>query len=423
MKFSKKTLANGLRVVAVPMGNTETVSLLVLVGTGANYETKTTNGLSHFLEHMFFKGTKSYPKPGELDRMLDSVGALHNAFTSREETGYWIKVDAKHFRLALTFVSEIIQNALLKEEEIARERGVILEEMNMYWDAPQRYIWSILERLVFGDNPYGWDVIGVPHNIRTMKRSAFAKYWKSQYVAKNTVVVVSGNIKTDEVMHRIEGAFAGFRDGKFTKAAEPRKIIPGPRIEILNKNTAQTHLVYGAIGFPLEHKDRITADVLATILGGYMSSRLFSEIRERQGLAYSIHASHQAYLKMGYFAAYAGVPHGKAQEVVSRIISNLSRMRQSGPTSEELRRAKDNMKGRFAISLESTDEVASFVGEQEILLSRIRTPEDILKKIDKVAREDVQRTARALFREEKSYLAIIGPYQSSEDYKKILTVI
>lgn len=420
MKYSHHTTRNGLRIIAVPMQNTETVTVLVLIGTGSNYEHPETNGLSHFLEHMFFKGTKKYPKVGELDRMLDAVGAIHNAFTSREETGYWVKVDAKHFPLALTFVSEILQNALLKKEEINRERGVILEEMNMYWDDPRRYVWSIFERLLYGDTSYGWDVIGTTKNIQNMPRETFLRYWKSQYVARNTVVVVAGNVQEEKVSARIDSAFAHLRSGKYEKEPLPPTEKQGSRVSIHKKDTAQTHIVLGAVGYPLEHDDRLVAEVLATILGGYMSSRLFMEIREKHGLAYTVRASHQAYKHVGYFAAYAGVPHKKAEEVVRRIVYNFEKVKKTGVTSEELTRAKDNIKGHLAISLESTDEVAAFVGEQEILLSKIRTPHDIIKKVERITKADIQRVARALFKKEHIYLALIGPHPREDVYKKVL---
>lgn len=423
MKFTKKTLPNGLRVIAAPMQSTDTVTLLVLVGTGSSYESQKINGLSHFLEHMFFKGTKNYPKPGELDRMLDAVGAIHNAFTSREETGYWVKTDARHFPLALNFVSDILQNALLKEEEINRERGPVLEEMNMIWDDPMRYVWSIFERLVYGNNPYGWDVIGTQDNVRRMKRSDFVRYWKSQYVASNTIVVAAGNIPEGAVFEKIERAFANLRGGKFAKEPEPHKVKEGPRIEILSKETAQTHVMLGATGYALTHKNRMIADVLSTILGGYMSSRLWDDIRSKHGLAYAVRASHQAYRKVGYFAAYAGVPHEKAEEVVRRIALNLTKVKKSGVSREELTRAKENIKGRLAISLESTDDVASFLGEQEILLGKIETPAQIIKKLERITREDVRRVARSIFTQKNIYLAIIGPNPKSEQYKKILETV
>ncbi|MBI2053056.1 MAG: insulinase family protein, partial [Candidatus Ryanbacteria bacterium] len=238
MKFERRTAENGLRIIVAPMESTETVTLLVLVGTGANYETKNTSGLSHFLEHMFFKATKNYPRPGDLDRVLDSVGSMHNAFTSREETGYWIKVDSKQFPLALHWVSEILQNALLKEEDIKRERGVILEEYNMWKDNPRREVWTIFERLLYGNNPYGWEILGPPENIRRMPRSAFLRYWKNQYVASNTVVVVAGKVSHAGTFSKIERAFARLRRAKPGGEYLFKSIESGPRAAVLEKETA-----------------------------------------------------------------------------------------------------------------------------------------------------------------------------------------
>lgn len=409
MKFAKKRLKNGLRVIVAPMESTNTITVLVLVGTGSNYETREINGLSHFLEHMFFKGTKKYPKPGELDKLLDSVGAMHNAFTSREETGYWIKIDAKQFSLAMTFVSDILQNALLKEEEINRERGVIIEEMKMYWDNPQRYIWSLAETLLYGDNAYGWDVIGTQENIRSIKRKDFIDYWKSQYVASNTVVIIAGNVGVDDTVKKVEKAFAKLRSTKPKGPATFQTPKSGARIKLFQKETDQSHVLVGALGYGLDHKDRYVADVLSTILGGYMSSRLWSDIRGKHGLAYSIHAGHQAYRSTGYFAAYAGVPHERREEVINRIVQHLVKIKKTGITTEELQRAKDNIRGHLAISLESTDEVASFLGAQEILLERTYTPDEILKKIDMITKEDVARVARDLFKRDTMFLTVIGP--------------
>ncbi len=420
MQFVKRTFENGLRTVVAPMSGTDTVTILVLVGTGSNYEERKESGLSHFLEHMFFKGTKNHPKPGELDRMLDAVGAVHNAFTSREETGYWIKVDARHFPLALTFVSDILQNALLKEEEVNRERGVILEEMKMYWDTPRRYIWSLFEELVYGDNSYGWDVLGTARNIRTIKRSQFINYWKSQYTAQNTVVVVAGNISASTVFPRIESAFSQLRTGKARKAPALKKVAHGPRIKLFEKETDQSHVVLGAIGYELEHKDQYAASILATILGGYMSSRLWADIRNRHGLAYVVSAMHTPYRVTGYFATYTGVPHERREEVVKRIVGHLERIRRSGATTEELHRAKENTKGHLALSLESTDEVAAFLGGQEILTGKIKTPAEVVKKVDKVSLGDIQRVARTIFRKDNIYLAMIGPRLSEATYHKIL---
>lgn len=420
MKFSRRTFKNGLRALVAPMSGTSTVTILVLVGTGSNYENKELNGLSHFLEHMFFKGTKKYPKPGELDKLLDSVGAMHNAFTSREETGYWIKLGAEKFDLGLSFVSDILQNSLLKKEEIDRERGVIIEEMKMRKDNPRSQVWSLTESLIYGNNPYGWDIIGTQENIRAFSRQQFTDYWQSQYTASNTVVIVAGNIPEEDAFRKIEKSFSKLRDGGHKKQIPFKGVESGPRVSLFSKETDQSHIVLSALGYHLEHRDRYVVDVLSTILGGYMSSRLWSDIRGKKGLAYTVHAGHQAYRHTGYFAAYAGVPHEKSAKVVTLILDHLKRIKKSGITTEELKRAKDNIHGQTAISLESTDEVASFLGGQEILEGRVLSPEEILKKIDMITKEDIVRVARDIFAKDKLYLAIIGPNLQEAEYQSIL---
>ncbi|MDA1334500.1 MAG: pitrilysin family protein [bacterium] len=423
MKFKKKTFKNGLRAIVAPMPSTETVSIMVLVGTGANYENLDNNGLSHFLEHMFFKGTKDFPKPGELDRGLDAVGAIHNAFTSREETAYWIKADAKKFDLTLHFVSDILQNALIKQEEIDKERTVILQEMKVWADNPINDIWSHVEALIYGDNSYGWQVIGTPKNIKTMGRAKFMKYWKSQYVASNTVVVVAGNVNEEQTFQKIEKAFENLRVGKHEKESAFKTPKPGPRTAIIERETEQSHVVVAALGYGENHKDRLTADVLGTILGGYMSSRLFEDIRGKLGLAYVVRAGHDSYRQTGFFGAYAGVLTEKRHEVIERIVGHLNRIKRTGPTSEEVTRAKENIKGTMALALESTDKVALFLGGQEILHGKIKKPEDIKKKLDKITKADLQRVAKDLFKPENLYLTIIGPRTDKDDYDTILNEV
>ncbi|KKU50845.1 MAG: Peptidase M16 domain protein [Parcubacteria group bacterium GW2011_GWA2_47_10b] len=295
--------------------------------------------------------------------------------------------------------------------------------MKMYWDDPRRYVWSLLEGLIYGDNSYGWDVLGPARNIQKIKRSAFVNYWRSQYVASNTIVVIAGNVSESTTFSKVESVFSGLRTGKYAKEPPMKKVILGPRVRIFEKNTDQSHVVIGALGYSLEHKDRLVADVLSTILGGYMSSRLWSDIRGKHGLAYHVHAEHQPYKHTGYFAAYAGVPHERREETIRRIIGHLEKIKKSGVTKEELSRAKENIKGRMAISLESSDEVATFLGTQEVLLGKIKTPDELKKRIEKITGEDIARVAKSLFQKDKVYLAIIGPHLKEEAYDGILRSI
>jgi predicted Zn-dependent peptidase len=414
MHYERKTLPNGLRVIACEMPNTDTVTVLTLIGTGSHYETRDINGISHYLEHMFFKGTKKYPDASALNRRIDAIGGVHNAFTSKEETGYWVKAHKDHFHTAFGFVSDILQNALIPTEEVERERNVIFEEMKLYWDTPSRYIWDLFEHHYFGDQPAGWDIIGTKETLESLHRPQLMKYWKAQYVASNTVLVVAGNIKADAVFALARKEFKSLRKGKASPRKPLQAIAKGPRVKVHQRATDQTHLVVGTTGLPYAHKDRVVADVLATILGGYMTSRLFIKIRERRGLAYTVSAGHQYSPQAGYMAVYAGIPQGKYAEVAKYIVDEFRAVVKKGVTTEELKRAKANVRGRMAIALESTDEVASFFGSQEVMVGDIKTPDAILAKVDKVTNADIKRVAAALFKPSQLYAAIIGNDVSAE---------
>lgn len=420
MKYKLKKLRGGLKVISIPMQNTDTVTVLMLIGTGSNYEERKQSGVSHYLEHMFFKGTKKYPNAGDLNKRLDAIGAQHNAFTSREETGYWVKAHKDHYPLAIGFVSDILQNALIKKEEVNKERGVIFEEMKMYFDTPRIHVWSVFERLMYGDQPAGWDIIGTKKSLSSFKRSDLVKYWNKQYVSSNSILIVAGNIKTDEVFKTADDLFKSIRKG----SAKPRKKLKnfenGPKVKVLEKHTDQAHLVLGVKGYKILHKDRFVAEVLATILGGYMSSRLFMKIRERRGLAYSVSAVHQTYPESGYLAIYAGIPHKAAYKVPSYIVGEFNRIKTSGVTHEELKRAREHIKGRLAISLESTDEVASYFGMQKLLTDKILTPNQISLRIDKITRDDIKRIANKMFRPNNYYLAYISSNLDEEKLRKTM---
>ena len=420
MQYVLKTLPNGLRVIACEMPNTDTVTVLTLIGTGSHYETKEINGISHFLEHMFFKGTKNYPDASALNRRIDAIGAVHNAFTSKEETGYWVKAHKDHFLTAFGFVSDILQNALIPSEEVERERNVIFGEMKLYWDTPSRYIWDLFEHHYFGDQPAGWDIIGTKETLDSLHRPELMKYWKSQYVASNTVLVVAGNVKASDVFALAAREFKSLRKGIAGGRKKLEAIAKGPRVKVHERATDQTHLVVGTTGLPYMHKDRPVADVLATILGGYMTSRLFVKIRERKGLAYTVSAGHQYDPQAGYMAVYAGIPKAAYKDVTKYIVEEFRDVAKKGVTTEELKRAKANIRGRLAIALESTDEVASFFGTQEIMVGKINTPDAILKRIDKVTNADIKRVAGALFKPSQLYAACIGHDISADVLKSAL---
>lgn len=421
MEFRRETLSNGMRVVVAPMQGTRAMTLLVLIGTGSKYESRETNGLAHFLEHMFFKGTKTYSKPGMISKKLDALGAEYNAFTSAEETGYWVKADAAHFPAALAFVADMLQDPLLKKEEIEKERGPVIEELKRRNDTPTTHIWEIWESLLYGDQPAGWPTIGNEENIRRFSREDFLRYWQEHYLASNAVVIMAGASDVNgDALDAIERAFGGMPRGIPKKREPLKKGKAKERLHVYYKETDQSHFTIGGHGFSLaDDTDRLPAELLATIMGGYMSSRLWQAVREKRGLAYTVYATHQSYTDAGYFVAYAGVPHSQLTRTIKLMMSEFERVRRAGITKEELKRAKENVRGKMAIALESSDEVASFLGAQELLRGRIETPEDILAKIERVAHNDIKRVAEYLFAPENFHIAIIGPHKK-ESYASIL---
>src|SRR3989344_1544970 len=366
MHYTKITLKNGMRVITIPMKDTKSLTLLVLFGTGSRY------------------GTKTRPRPGDVSQALDDVGAEHNAFTSKECTGYWVKAASHHFPLALDIVSDILLEPLFKEEEIEKERGVIFQEMHMYLDTPRRYVHNLFESLVYGDDPLGWEIIGTSDSLKRLSRDDILDYRKSHYVGSNAVLVVAGAFREEDTLRRVEKVFERLSAGT-AKSCAPFQAIKkdASRAHLEYKKSDQTHVVLGArSNFSMFHQGRYAAALLATILGGKTSSRLFQEIREKRGLAYTVSATTEQFLDSGYFSVYAGVPHGKTKEVVRRIRDEFWRVGENGISSRELRQAKDFWGGPVAISLESSDEVASFYGTHELFYKDIVSPEEVMEKVE-----------------------------------------
>ncbi len=423
MKFHKKILPSGLKVITAPMSGTEAMTLLVLVGTGSKYETKNINGISHFLEHLFFKGTKHRPEPGEVNRALDGLGSEHNAFTSKEVTGYWVKAAGKHFDSALDIVSDILLEPLFKADEIERERGVIIQEISMYEDMPQRKIGDLWETLLYGDQPAGWDIAGTKSIVNRIKRDEILDYKEKQYVASNALVVAAGNIDAKSAEKKIIKAFSSFKRGRAFSKKPTKEVQKKSGVNLMFKETDQTHLVLGFRGYDMFDDRRYALGLLGVILGGNMSSRFFMEIREKLGLAYYVHASAQHYTDSGYLAASAGIPHKDLGRVVELMVKILKDVKTYGVSESEIKFAKDYLRGSMALSFESSDEIATFLGEQALFYKKIETPEEVLSHIEKVQKSDIMKAAKELIRPGKINLAAIGPHKNTAGYEKILAGI
>ncbi len=420
MQYEKLTLPNGLRVILAPMPESMTTTVLITTATGSRYETKEESGLSHFLEHMFFKGTKKRPTALSISEELDGVGGEYNAFTSKDRTAYYAKVDAKHAAMALDIVSDLFLNSTLPTEEIDRERGPILQELSMYEDTPVRHVGDIFEALLYGDHPLGRDIIGTRENIRRFKRDEFISYLNRAYVASNVVVGVAGKFDVDWAKRTIEGDFAGMRTGKNPNREKISEHQVSPAVLLQTKTTDQTHFILGVRAFDFFHRDRHALAVLSTLLGGGMSSRLFMAVRERRGLAYSVHTGTDSYHDAGYLATQCGVEHGNLEKTIAVILEEYRRIREETVSEKELVKAKENIKGSMSMHLEASDDIASFLVDQESLKGEIVLPDQRFAEIDAVSADDVRRVAEEIFLPERLNLAVIGPQESKESLEGML---
>ncbi|MDO8600342.1 MAG: pitrilysin family protein [bacterium] len=421
--FKKISLPNNLRVITIPMSGVTTATILVMVNTGSNNETKEKNGISHFLEHMFFKGTQRRPTAQIITSEVDTMGGYTNAFTSHEYTGYYLKIPHGKFDQALDLISDIYTNSLIAKEEVEKERGAIMQELRMYRDNPQRYIFDVYEDLLYGDQPAGWDVIGTPETLKNMHADDLRDYFLHQYTVENTFVVVSGNIDAESAIKKVQDAFGGIRSGNPKLRPDVKEAQQSPASFVSYKDTDQTHLVLGvrAFGVNADNK-RVPASVLAHILGGSMASRLFQEIREKRGLAYAVHSSFDPGTTYGSFFTYTGVDHENSEKVIPLILEEYRKIREEKVTQDELDRTKESMKGRLALSLEGSDSLAFYVGGEEVLTGTPMTPEEVYGKIDRVTAEEVLAVAKEIFTPERLSLAVIGPYKDKQKFDPFLKI-
>jgi len=421
--FKKNTLRNGLRIITVPQKNTQAVTILILVGTGSKYEAKKINGISHFLEHMMFKGTKKRPTPIEVAEPLDKVGGIYSAFTGQDFTGYFAKVETSQFELAFDWVSDIFLNSLLPQKEIEKEKKVIIEEINMIYDHPMRYIGDILWlKLLYGNQPAGWDIAGAKESVRGITRNNLINYRQKQYVPSNTILCIAGNFNKQKSKKLIQKYFTKATEGSPSQKPKVIEKQKSPKCLLEYRKTDQSHLYLGVRGYNVFHPQRYTQDILGIILGGMMSSRLFVEVREKLGLAYYVQTEVEANPDTGFFAARAGVDNQRIEKAISAILKEYRKISQKKISKSELKKAKDNLKGKLALLLESSDAKASFYATQEIFEKRILTPKEIFAKIDKITGNDILKVAKDIFRPEKLNLALIGPFREKDKFEKLLKI-
>lgn len=422
MKFNKTTLENGVRLITIPMPDNPSATVLVMVETGSEYETEKEAGISHFLEHMVFKGTPRRPSAMEISRELDSIGAHYNAFTNYEFTGYYAKADKKHLSKIIDIVSDMYQNPLFDQSEIDKEKGVIVEELRMYKDLPQRDVHEVLAALMHGDQPAGRPIIGNEETIRSFSRDSFVAYRAQHYVASATTVVVAGGITEKKVIGRVKELF---KDIPTTKNEKKKKVIESqsaPKTLVHFKETDQTHLVLGFRTFGLLSKEISTLTVLAAVLGGGMSSRLFQKIREEMGVGYYVRANHDAYTDHGFLEIAAGVDNKRVGEVIDAMLAEVKKLMLTKVPEQELSKVKEYLIGNMDLELESSDSQAQFAGIQELLKKEVKTSKEQALKLRKVTAGDIQRLAKRIFVEKGLNLALIGPFKDDTEFKKHLVI-
>lgn len=431
--YQKTILKNGLRVITVPMPHLQSVTVLITVGVGSRYESRQAWGLSHFLEHMAFKGTRKWPSTLKMTSLIEGIGGEFNAATGKDTTSYYIKAAQKHLPLVLEVLSDMLLNSLFKEEEIERERGVIVEEMNLREDTPIYKVGEVFEALLYGKTSLGNSILGEKKVVLGLKREDFSKYLKDFYGPGNCVVVVTGGVgqSTNQLINTNKFQSTNQLVGKYLGGWEKRPFKQikkvsdkqeKPALKVFYKKTEQAHFCLGVRAYSLSHPDRYVLSVLATILGVGMSSRLFLEVREKRGLAYYVRSATQRYQDVGYFTTQAGVGLKRIEEAIKVILFEYDKIKTQNAElkAEELNKAKEFLKGRLILELEDSHSVASLLAISEILEKRVRTPEEIIREIGKVTVEDVLRVANDIFRPEKLNLAVIGPFKSRQRFEKLL---
>jgi len=419
--YKKITLKNGLRVLIVPQRGAKSVTVLTLVEAGSKHETKAQNGISHFLEHMMFKGTTKRPSSLAIATELDRVGGESNAFTSHEYTEYYAKVDATHLDLVLDVISDIFQNSLYDAGEIEKEKGVVIEEINMYYDIPMRHIGELWMELLYGDQPAGRPLAGTKETVQALAREDIMRYVRDHYVASKTVVVISGDVD-ENVVSKIEQYFWSVRAGEGKRKEPVKELQARPGLLLHQKKTDQSHLLMGFRAFSLFDPRRYAASVLGTILVGGMSSRLFQRLRDEMGVAYYVRGGADLFTDHGFLGVSCGVDAQHVLDAVSAILEECKKAKRESVPEDELKKAKDHISGSLVLTTETTDELAMFYGPQEILGQEVLTVDGLIAKIQAVSGDEVQQLANDIFKEEWLNLALIGPFEDKSKFEALLTL-
>lgn len=401
-------LSNGIPVLLLSQKHTKAVSLFVTTKVGSRYESKKISGISHFIEHLMFKGTKKRPDKEVLAKELDSIGANFNAFTGKDRTVYYITANHKHLAQIQDILADMVQASLFPKDELVPEKKVIIEEINMYEDNPMMSIEDLLEDLVFGNNALGWNIAGTAKTVSGISRKDIMDYYHKYYQSGNYLLVLTGNFKMDEAKKTLEKYWGHLPRQARKNYAKVEVVSKQPKVKIKKKDMQQIQLTFGFPGIDYNHKDSVAAQILSLILGGNMSSRLFLEIRERKGLCYLVRAYHNFYEDNGMLVVHAGLDKSRLSEAITAILQELKKMVDKKVSLEELNKAKSFLEGKFSIETESARQLASWYSTQITFMKKVITPDQYLSLVNKVTAADVQRLAAFFFQNNKINLAMIG---------------
>ena len=417
--YEKTTLDNGLRIISSCMPHTRSASIAIFVGTGSRYEGDEEAGVSHFIEHLCFKGTNKRPTPQAISETIEGVGGILNGSTDEEITTLWAKVALPHLPIAIDLLVDMLRNSRFDPKDVEKERQVILEELNMVKDSPNQWVDVLVDELVWPDHPLGRDVGGTRESITGLTRDKILGYLHSQHTPGNTVVTVAGEVRHDEIVEALRSGLADWEPGTPKGWAPAVDGQHAPQLKIEYRSTEQVHLCLALRGLSILHPDRYALNLLNIILGEGMSSRLFVELRENKGLAYNIYSYTTHFIDSGSIVVYAGVDPARTKEAVKAIVYELQRLKE-GVLESELTKAKELIKGRLLLRMEDTRSVASWAGGQEILTDRLLTVDQVVEKVEAVPIEDVNRVARQLLVTEKLSLAVVGPCRSERGLHSLL---
>ena len=417
--YQKTTLDNGLRLVTSTMPHTRSVCIGLFIGTGSRYESDAEAGTSHFIEHLLFKGSEKRPTPGEISAAIEGVGGILNGGTDKELTVYWCKIAQDHFPLALDVLTDMLLHPRFDPQEITKERQVIIEEINMCKDSPSQEANMLIDGLLWPGHPLGRDIAGSKETVAAITREAMLDYLDRQYQPDNTVVAIAGNIRHQKAVNSVSRVMDSWASRKPRTGYSTYQPAPAQQVKIEKRDIEQAHLCLALPGLPLLHPQRFKLDLLNVILGQGMSSRLFTEIRDRLGLAYSIHSYAEHFLDSGSLTIYAGVDTKNLATAIKAILEQLNQLKETVPEAE-LSRARELSRGRLLLRMEDSHNVAGWLGGQEALTKRVLTTEEVTAIIDAITAEELEQLARELIEGKSLRLAVVGPVAEDEPLEELL---